>query len=390
MLVELKKTTGSMSFRDVFYRLYQPLSPSFRSELKWNLAALRDLARKARVWNWIRVETSPPGCTHRVIYSGTKVQREAIDLHLAGRGGPPSAVWDPVLVSELPLPGSLRTPRYLQPVVPLNGPIEKVLDGYGDKLRRVVRQQLAKVTVRQADSPEMVRFANDTMLRPYALARHGGGADQLASGIVSDIASRHDGRLDIVYAGEIPVGCHLGFERVRRGKRYWNAIRFGFAESVFTDTKRLHEINSVNVFIATRFAKENGFDYYGLGDCVARPDDGLLHWKRRRGGELDASQCQEWFYVRLPRKGTTQFLWNTPLFSAGLRGRQLTLHLGIPSERSDEEVLARYREMSFGGLHKVVLHANAPLSAQLLNGLGQLFGQATPAPRIVQQLHSAS
>jgi hypothetical protein len=378
-----------MSFRDALYRLYQPLSPSLRAELKWTLAALREVARKARLWKWIRVETSPPGCSHRVVYSGTAAHREAVDLHLSGKGGPPAAQWDAVVVSELPLPGSLRVPRYIQPVVPLNGSIDQVLDGYGDKLRRIVRQQLAKVTVRRADSAEMVRFADDSMLRPYALARHGGGADQLSSNIVHDIASRHDGQLDIVYAGETPVACHLGFERVRQGKRYWNAIRFGFTESVFGDTKRLHEVNSVNVFIATRFAKENGFDYYGLGDCVARPDDGLLHWKRRRGGQLDASQCQEWFYVRLPRKGATQFLWNTPLFSAGLRGRHLSLHLGVPADRSDDDVLMRYREMSFGGLHKVILHANKPLSATLLAGFEQLLGQTGPAPRIVQKLHAA-
>jgi hypothetical protein len=377
-----------MSIRQLLQRLYRPLSPSLRAELKWTLGAAKEVARKAKYWTWVRTELEPAGRTHRVIYSGTASQREAVELHLSGTADRLHGT-DTVAVSEFPLPGSLRVPRYVQPVVPLSPSLDAILDGYGDKLRRVVRQQLAKVNVRRADSPALVAFANDDMLRPYARERYGPGADQLSAQTVNDIAGRHDGRLDIVQAGDEPVACHLGFERVRRGKRYWNAIRFGFVESVFRHPKRLHEINSVNVFLATRYAKENGYDFYGLGDCLGRPDDGLLHWKRRRGGQIDASQCQEWFYVRLPEQGSCDFLWNTPLFSAGLRGTNLRLHLGVPGARTDAETIARYREMSFGGLIEVVIHADQPLSKPLRASFEALFSGAGTAPRIVERLHVA-
>jgi len=378
-----------MSIRQLLHRLYRPVSPSLRAELKWTLSAAKEVLRKAKCWTWVRIDVQPAGGTHRVTYSGTASQQEAVALHLSGTAGLPSQDWDTVTVTELPLPGSLRVPRYVQPVVPLSADLDTILEGYGDKLRRVVRQQLAKVSVRRADTPELIAFANDSMLQPYARERYGPGADQLPMQTVNDIATRHDGRLDIVHAGEEPVACHLGFERVRRGKRYWNAIRFGFVDSVFRNSKRLHEVNSVNVFLATRYAKENGYDYYGLGDCLGRPDDGLLHWKRRRGGQIDASQCQEWFYVRLPKHGTCEFLWNTPLFSAGFRGANLKLHLGVPAERSDAETIARYREMSFGGLSEVVIHADQPMSKTLRASFESLFSASTPAPRIVERVRRA-
>jgi hypothetical protein len=376
-----------MSIRQLLHRLYRPMSPSLRAELKWTLGAAKEVLRKARCWTWVRTELQPAGRTHRVLYMGAASHQEAVALHLSGTAARPFDDAGPVVVSEFPLPGALRVPRFVQPVVPLSASLDAILDGYGDKLRRVVRQQLARVSVHRADSPALVAFANEEMLRPYARERYGPGADQLSEHTVNDIAARHDGRLDIVHVGEQPVACHLGFERVRRGKRYWNAIRFGFVDSVFSHPKRLHEINSVNVFLATRYAKENGYDFYGLGDCLGRPDDGLLHWKRRRGGQIDASQCQEWFYVRLPRQGSCEFLWNTPLFSAGLRGANLRLHLGVPAARSDAETIARYREMSFGGLSEVVIHADGPLSKPLRESFEALFSGSGQATRIVERLH---
>jgi hypothetical protein len=370
-----------MSVHALLYRLYQPIPPSLRAELKWILEALRELRRKAQFWKWVRVDLSPPGCTHEVRYSGRGTQTEVVELQLSGSSQRMNDC-DPVAVSEFPLPGSLRVPRFIQPVVPLDLPLDDLLACYGDKLRRVVRQQLLKATIVRAATPQEIAHADETMLQPYARARYGPGADQLSRTTVMNIATRPDGRMDILHSDGEAAACHLGFKRIRKGKLYWNAIRFGFAEAIFTNSKRLHEVNSVNVFLATKYAKENGFDYYGLGDCLARPDDGLLHWKRRRGGILDASQCQEWFYVRLPERGACSFLWNTPLFSAQLRGAKLTLHIGIPKERSDTDVLARYREMSFGGLFEMVIHTERPLAQTLLDALGELFENITPAPRV--------
>jgi len=361
--------------------LRHAIPPSLRSELDWFLQAARESARKANVLSWTRAPVQPPGCSHPVVYIGTKENRLAAELHLSGRhsNGPRHA--EVVVISDLPLPGSLRLPRYLQPTVPLARSLEDIMEGYGDKLRRVVRQQMARVRLVQARDAELIELADQQLLRPYAQARYGPGAAQLDSHLVRQIAMRDDGRLDMLYVSDEPVACHLGLTRIRRGKRYWNAIRFGFAESVYSHPKRLHEINSVNVHLAIQWAKVQGFDFYNLGDCLARPDDGLLHWKRRRGGQLSAGLCQEWFYVRLPHRGRAQFLWETPLFSAGWRGRRLCLHLGIPADKDDVEALARFREMSFSGLERVVIHHARHLSENLLEGLRALYADIKPAPR---------
>ena len=59
-------------------------------------------------------------------------------------------------------------------------------------------------------------------------------------------------------------------------------------------------------------------------------------------------------FVRLPKMGAAQFLWDTPLFA--VEGNKLTLHLGLPDGPSDDEVASRYHEMVFGGLHKIYLY----------------------------------
>src|SRR5689334_13103485 len=113
-----------MSIRQMLHRLYRPMSPSLRAELKWTLGAAKDVLRKAKFWTWVRAEVQPAGCTHPVVYSGSASQREAVELHLSGTAARLHGDADAVAVSEFPLPGSLRVPRYIQPVVPLSGDLD--------------------------------------------------------------------------------------------------------------------------------------------------------------------------------------------------------------------------------------------------------------------------
>jgi hypothetical protein len=69
-------------------------------------------------------------------------------------------------------------------------------------------------------------------------------------------------------------------------------------------------------------------------------------------------------FLTLPEVGTAEFLWETPLFA--VEGKKLTLHLGVPEGKSDEEVAARYREMGFGGLSRIYIHcSSAPRQEQV-------------------------
>lgn len=269
-----------------------------------------------------------------------------------------------VVVGDIPMPGALRVPHAIRAVVPLRRPIKEIMAGYGDKLRRVVRQQQVRCRVEQAFNDGDVARAESEMLRPYAIARYGTGAAQLGEGVVRKMAREH-GRLDVVYSDGEVVSCHLGYETVRAGKRYWNALRFGFSAAVFFDSKRLHEINSLNIHLAMEWALKNGFDCYDIGDCIGRPDDGLLQWKRRRGGFVDASLNCRFFSVRLPQAGADELLWHSPHFA--LKRSGLTLHPGAQGSRTDDEVAFRYREMGYAGLAKVYLHGVLPSNLQHLD-----------------------
>jgi hypothetical protein len=174
------------------------------------------------------------------------------------------------------------------------------------------------------------------------------------------------------------VGCQLGHVITRAGKRYWSTNRCGYPEAVYSDPKRLRETNSMNIHLALEWAIENGFDFYDLGVALGRPGDGLLEWKRRLGGELDTMDHRVYFHIRLPKVGAAQFLWDAPLFA--VERRKLTLHLGLPGGKSDEEVANRYREMGFRGLFKVYLHCANPPGDQLLETLRSYYKQQNNPP----------
>jgi hypothetical protein len=219
------------------------------------------------------------------------------------------------------------------------------------------------------------------MLQPYATARHGSSANQMPSEMVRRFALEF-GRLDLVLLDDKVVACLLAMESIRAGKRYWLLDRFGYTEAVFSDPKRLRETNSMNTQLALEWAIENGFDYYDIGLCFARPDDGLLRWKRRRGAvpETIGLRGYGYFHIRLPKVGVAQFLWDAPLFA--VERRKLTLHLGLPDGPNDEEVANRYREMGFRGLFKVYLHCAKPPGDHLLEKLHSIYAHQKSPPEV--------
>jgi len=270
----------------------------------------------------------------------------------------------------MPVPGALRVPWTLRVIIPLGRPIEDIKAGFGGELPRVIRIHRARYRMQQAVDGAEIDRADREMLQPYARARHGTAAAQIGPDLVRRTA-RKFGRLDFLLLGDEIVACHLGCVITRVGKRYWTAIRVGYPEAVFSDSKRLHETNSINFYLALEWALENGFDYYDMGTCMGRPDDGLLQWKRRWGGAVDTVGDPGYFHVRLPRVGVARFLWDAPLFA--VERHYLTLHLGLPEGPSDEEVAIRYRQMGFGGLFKIYLHFARPPGERLLKTLRSLY-----------------
>ncbi|HWD32932.1 hypothetical protein ACIKP7_08480 [Pseudomonas caricapapayae] len=341
------------------------VSPAMRYEIRTALNKLRDLLGRACFWRWevarFRLQQESP---FEVLYVGRKEYRDVAKVLIGGKSlrdspvpqdtAAPAGSSHVVVVSEMPTAGALSVPHYLSAVVPLLGrSLEEITARYDSELRRSIRKNRPLYWMKQALTDEEIAMADKELLRAYATARQGDHAAQFSTETVFRLA-KTVGRLDLIMQGDEVVGCHLGCEITRGNKRYWSTLRFGYCEAVFSDAKKLREANSINTYMALEWAVENGFDYYDIGLCLARPDDGLLKWKRRRGGDIDSLGNHAYMFVRLPKTGTAKFLWDTPLFA--VEGDKLTLHLGLPDGPSDDEVADRYHEMVFGGLHKIYLY----------------------------------
>jgi hypothetical protein len=360
------------------------ISPSMRFELRKAVAWLRDILGRACFWRWeiVRFRLREDSL-HDILYVGRKTQREFVKVLLGAKSQAVDSqlkldtsdrtVW----VSEMPTVGALYVPQYLSAVVSLSKSIDEITARYNTELRRNLRKNRLRYRMKQALNDDEIESADREMLRPYAKARHGTAASQIEAHEVQRVA-KVAGRLDLVLLEDEIVACHLGCVVTRAGKRYWSTVRFGYPDAVFSDTKKLREVNSITTFMALEWAIENGFDYYDIGTCLARPDDGLLEWKRRRGGDVDTLGNYGYLFVRLPKVGAAQFLWETPLFA--VEGKQLTLHLGLPDGPSDEEVSNRYREMGFGGLFKIYLHCSRTPGETLLGTLRSRYAHLKSPP----------
>lgn len=357
------------------------ISPSVRFSLRETTAQLRENLNRARLWQWQITSLQPrDGSPYSLLYIGRKSQRElakallGIDREMGSN--PTLDLSSTVIISEMPLPGALRVPQAMHFVIPLGRSIEEIMSGFESELRRRLRKWIGRYKLQQVVDGSNIDRIDREMLQPYAKARHGSGASQFDSAELKRIALQ-TGRLELVLLGDEVVACQTGLASTREGKRYWVSIRFGYPEAIFSDTKRLGETNAVNFYLALAWALSNGFDYYHMGSCLARPEDDLLQWKKRWGGALYTTGNHGYFHVRLPKTGVAQFLWDSPLFSVDQNNT--ALHLGLSDGMSDEEAVARYRKMGFGGLSKVYLHCARPPGKRLLESLMGLYSnQKTP------------
>jgi hypothetical protein len=286
-----------------------------------------------------------------------------------------------VFITEIPFPGALCIPQYLRAIVALDRTIEEILENYDDRLRRSLLKNRKRYCLKQTTDEAVIDYVDRQMLQPFAAARHGTSANQMSSETVRRFALEF-GRLDLVLLDEKVVGCMLGVESIRRGKRYWVADRCGYPETVFSNPRLLSELNSINHHLTIEWAINNGFDYCDFALCFARPDDGLIQFKRSRGAALDTIGLQGYghFYVNLPKTGTAEFLWTTPLFA--VEGKDLTLHLGLPTNASAEEFITRYRQMGFVGLKKIYLHYARLPEVTLLDSLSKFYKHHKIAPTL--------
>lgn len=362
------------------------LSPSLRYELRELYIWLGELLRKICFWNWAiaRFPTSVNEL-HEIVYIGRKSQQDLVrallnvDRNATSNPVNKYGAERRVVISELPFPGALKVPSYLGSRVSLGRPLEEIMVNFHSQLRRELKKTRPRYQLRQVTADAEIERVDRDMLKPYAIARHGIGAAQIALSEVKREAQQF-GRLDLLLLDGEEVGCQLGHVTIRAGKSHWSANRFGYPEAIFSDPKRLRDTNSMNNHFAMECAIEKAYDYYDIGGALGKPGDGLLEWKRRRGGELYLMGKGGCFYVKLPKADTAWFLWDAPLFA--VENHQLSLHLGLPHSVTVDEVAARYREMGFAGLFKVYLHCAIPPAEELLETLRSYYAAQKSPPAI--------
>lgn len=356
------------------------LGPATRFALRRAVHRARDGADRAQLWQWERAELrGGAGLPLDVVFIGRRSQRWRAASLLGLHGDEPGVGGEALLVSEVPVPYALRVPWTVHAVVPLGRSVEAILAGYDSELRRRLRKQSAAAALRPVANDGDLERVYAEHLVPYAVARHGEDAVMPTLDAVRRIA-RGDGRLDVVTSRGTEVASHLGYPLEHAAKRRWVTLRFGYPRAVFDDPRRLRDANSLNAHLALVSAVEAGFDTYDLGSCTARPDDGLLQWKRRRGGQLDLLLNEGVFWVRPPSERWPELLWHAPLFSVDRGG--LALRLGLPNGPADEDAVTRFRELGYGGLAAIHLHAGRRPGATLMAALRALYAERPDPPAI--------
>jgi hypothetical protein len=361
---------------------------SIRFEIRQKKAQFKHFFAVLRFWKWENHQfvTGEAHLTS-VVYKG-RPENKALLMALLGANtetsSQTSASDHQVYVTEHPMRDAICVPFALITIVKLGRPIEAILASYSKSLRRSINAERSNYRYQAIDGIDKIEALESAMLKPYAIARHDIGAAQLQPGLVQKFAQKAHGRLDLLLLGDEEVGCHLGNPYTCKGKRYWHVNRLGYPQTVFSDYKRWGEVNSINLHLALEAAIENGYDYCDYGVSLAKPGHGLIEWKRRRRGFLATHDNFNYFYMKLPKTGGAQFLWDSPVF--GVEDGKPTLHLGIPEGKTDEELLARYHEMGYAGLYKVYLDCVKAPSSQFIDSIRALYADQDPQPLIISYL----
>lgn len=362
------------------------IPPALRFEIKERVHYFKEFFSRACFWRWEFIEiSSQSNCYKSVRYVGRRSRREMVMLFLGIEGNAKvvniseSQSKNRVIVSEAPFPGAICIPNYLNTILPIDRSFEETLESIGkDKLKFYHKHRNDYHVRRVQDNVEIERL-DKTMLSPYATERYGESAAHLALSDVKRMASVI-GVLNLVYLNGKEVACHIGQEYARHGKRYWHGKRSGYPKEIFSNSKQLGEVNSMNYFLELEWLIQNGFDFYDIGISLARPNDPVLQWKRRLRGHLNKVGNYEYFYLCPPKNNAWDFFWDTPLF--GIEKGKPTLHLGKPSLKSDEEFFKRMGQMKFNGLSIIYLYCEKQSSSEVMARFRSNYAEQQDPPTI--------
>lgn len=363
------------------------ISPSTRYAIKRLKEWLIERIDLFKCWRWVSTELDcRSNHPFRVSYLGRKRNKDLAEVILGFKEHSediyqPSASYPKIKLSELPSLGAIRVPKYLRALVPLDKGVDQILAEYDSELRNKLKKNKHRFTMRQIHDEAEIYHAEHQLLRPFAEARHGDAVNHMPSETIRAFANQF-GRLDLIYEDDKLVSCLLGMEYSINKKKYWIVDRFGYPEEVFANSKRFGDINSMNNHMAMEWAAANGYDYYDIGLVFARPWDGLLQWKKRRGSIMRTTALagSSSFYLKVPEQLKPEFFWYSPVFS--IENGELSLHLGLPAGKTEEDFLKHYSKMTFRELCTVYVYCAASPSQGLSTSLSHFYRFDDRVPKI--------
>jgi len=363
--------------------IYQTIS-YVRESLGWIIGFIQRCA----LWSW-EFHASKLDLDNKtnIVYIGRKKQRD-LAMQLLGINKTDNKVnalaalnSDSVIVSEFSFPNSMCVPIVLSTIVGLDQTksFESSIEKINKNRSRFYRKNRHSYRLKQVYEDSDIDFVNEKMFRPYAAARHGDSVSHLSRNEIAKMA-RYTGALNLLYFNDEIVGCHIGKEIVRNGKRYWRSIRAGYPEHVYSESIRFGEINNMNNFLEMEWTFNQGFDFFDLSISLARPLSSVLQWKRSYRGLLSFIGNYSYFHISPPKHQESTFFWHSPLFSK--ENGALSLHIGIPSTVSNDEAIEYITAMKFGGLANVYLHCQKTPDIKVMDHLMSLYQQFESKPNV--------
>lgn len=354
-----------------------------RSETRRLGARLEAVVPLAQLWRW-EVATLCRGRPYEVLYVGVRDQRPSTSAMLnldplEAAPARPRASDTTVVVTAARLPEAIRVPRRLQLTVPLGRPLDEVLRHFDAPVIRRLAVLRHTFWSRQAKDPNELEWLMDTMVEPFTRQCWGDELPPIDREQVRRIALG-EGRCDVLFRDRAIVGCRLGFPRLLGDSRYWCQWLQGYSPQLLADPKRLDDLCSMNAFMDLEHAMGAAYNYYDMGSSISQPLDPDVQWKRARGGLPVAMHTHQWLSVVLPRRGAAQFLWDAPLFGSD-RGH-LGVWVGLPAERSDDELVERCRPLRFDGLKRLHLYTEREVSPALLDAIRAHFSACVEPPEL--------
>ena len=182
---------------------------SIRFEIRQKKGQFKHLLPRLCFWRWQHFSFPLSETNPIVIHYKGRPENKAVLMALLGasamtaKEGVPAG--DKVYVTEHYMRDAICIPFTLITIVKLGRSIEDIVASYSKSLRRSINSELPNYRYQSITEVKKIDAIENSMLKPYAIARHDTAAAQLQPGFVRKFAQEEHGRLDLLLQGEEEV-----------------------------------------------------------------------------------------------------------------------------------------------------------------------------------------